>query len=784
MSYLGTDAPGVRAPLDLRLCAPAAGTWLVVLLLLGGPPWTAAVVAAVLGCAALVLAPALRLPRGEAAAAAVIAVLVCGAAGALAAGGRLAAVQASPVTSLAEQERRVDMEVVISMDPRPRAGPAQPGRAEYVIEARSTWVVVDGTRVRTRVPVVLLASGPQWRRLVPSQRVVLTGKALAPGTGGLVSALVAVRGPPREVGAPSWAHALAGTARARLREACAPLPQPERGLLPALVVGDVSELDAQAKEDFQATGMTHLLTVSGANLAVLTGTALGLARFCRLPTWCAVAAGGAMIAVFVLVARAEPSVLRAAFMGVIALVALALGRERAGIAALAASVVGLLLFDPGLARSYGFALSVLATGGIVVLAPRWRDRWSARLPRWLAEPVAVTVAAHVACTPVLTVLSAEVSWVAVPANVLAGPMVPVATVGGFAVAGVAVLSVPAAGFLVWVPAAAVTWIGAVADTGARIPHGALPWRADLLGALGLAGLALLLLAVRGRLRRALLAIAGAVAGTAVLVQCAAPMWPPGGWALVACDVGQGDALVLSAGDGRAVVVDAGIDPAPVDRCLRDLGVREVALLVLTHDDADHVGGASGILRDRAVRAALAPSGFGSGPTGRMLAAAGVPLEAGAAGDRFTVGPWHFGVLWPPPGTVADSNDASVVLLARWNPPPESAAAPMTVLLTGDIEEPAQRTLLGEPAIRGVDVLKTPHHGARTQEPAFLAATRPRVTITSVGAGNSYGHPAPGTWRMLTSLTEAGYRTDLHGDIAVLPGPAGPAVAARGPEEHR
>ncbi|TDQ52078.1 ComEC/Rec2 family competence protein [Actinorugispora endophytica] len=782
MSLLGTDAPGERVPLDLRLCAPAVGTWLAALALLGVPADAALAGAAVLGV--LALAAFLPLRRGvrfEGAVALVAATLVCAAGGALAVAGRSAAVADSPVTALAEAEGRARLVVRLSLDPRPRAAPTVPGRPEFVVAARTEWVDVDGRQVRTRVPVVLLVHGEEWRHLVPSQPVLLDGRLVPAGDGGLEAALVLVRGPPAGVGPPTAAHAWAGGVRARLRQACAVLPQPERGLLPALVVGDVSGLDEEAAEDFRATGMTHLLTVSGTNLSVMTGVVLGAARWFRAPPWCPVALGTVVIAVFVLVARPEPSVLRAAFMGAIALLALALGRPSVGVAALSASVIGLLLFSPGLAASYGFALSVLATAGILVLAPRWRDAWSARVPVWLAEAVAVALAAQVACAPVLVVLSAEVSWVSVPANVLAGPFVPVATVGGFAVAGLALVAMPAAQVAVWVPGTAVALVRAVAGAGARVPQGALPWRADLAGALLLAVLIAALLALRGRVRRAVAAVSGAVAGTVLVVSCVAPGWPPGDWAVVACDVGQGDALVLSAGPGRAVVVDAGIDPRAVDLCLDDLGVREVVLLVLTHHDSDHAGGAPGVLRGRGVGAVLVPPGFDAPETLEALADAGAVPDTATAGRRYAVGPWRLSVLWPRRGFAGDPNEGSVVLLASWSPPPDAAAEPLSVLLTGDIEESAQRGLLSEPGIRDVDVLKTPHHGAGTQEPAFLAATRPRVTLTSVGADNPYGHPAPRTWALLTGLTPASYRTDLHGDVAVSPGPDGPSVRWRGPD---
>lgn len=781
-SVLGADAPGAAAPADIRLVAPAVGTWLCTAVLLGSQSTAALTTgAALLGCA-LVFSPALRLPSSDLWVTPVLAVLVCAAAGALAVGVRLAGVEASPVAELAERESWVTSEVVVSLDPRPRRGSGVPGRVEHVIEAHTVWVDSSGERSRSRVPVVLLTSGSAWGDLVPGTTVELSGRLVPAEESGLVRGLVLVRGPPEGVEPPGTPQMLAEMAREGLREAAASLPEPASALLPAMVVGDVSELADTTAQDFQDTGMTHLLTVSGANLAVLTSVALGSGRWFGWPPWFTASVGAGMIAVFILVARAEPSVLRAAVMGGIALLALALGRQRAGFAALAASVVGLLLFDPSLARSYGFALSVLATAGILVLAPGWRDAWSARLPRWLAEAVAVALAAHVGCVPVLVLLSAEVSWIAVPANVLAAPVTPVATMGGFAVMGIALVWPAAAAVVVWLPGAAVIGVGAVATHAARVPQGAFPWRDDVVGAVAAAVLILVFLAVRGRVRRVLCTVGVAVIATPVLLHWLAPPWPPAGWAVVACDVGQGDAFVLSAGEGRAVLVDTGATPTLVNGCLRELGVRSLALLVLTHGDVDHDGAVAGVLAGRAAGAALVPGGYDSPEAERELAKDSVPVRTAEAGQRWDVGPWRLDVLWPRGGTQG-SNDDSVVLLARWVAPSDSPARPMTALLTGDIEEPAQRALLGEHAIRGVDLLKTPHHGAKTQDEDFLSATRPRVTITSAGEDNPHGHPDPGTWRMLTSLTRASYRTDLHGDIAVVPGPDGPRVAVRAPSSR-
>ncbi|GAA4888143.1 ComEC/Rec2 family competence protein [Streptomonospora salina] len=784
MTYLGTDAPDYAHTPDLRLVAPAIGTWVCTAALSGGTSRTAVLVAAALTVSAAVVR-ALARGRAGPARTLVVAVLACSAAGAVATGGRLATVESAPLPDLARERAWAEVELVVTDDPRRRSGPPEPGRAELVVRARAESVrtrSADGPAgtaapVRTRVPVVVLASGAAWRSLLPSQRVRASGTVVPAGRG-LTGALLVVRGPPGDVRPPSPWHAWAGDARARLRGASSGLPEPADALLPALVVGDTSGVSARTSAAFEDSGLTHLLAVSGSNLAIMTGVALAACRGLGRPGWTAAVTGAATIAVFVLLARPEPSVLRAAFMAAIALAALAAGRQRVGLTALAASVLGLLLFDPGLARSPGFALSVLSTGGIMALAPRWRDRWSARMPRWAAEAVAVAVAAHVACLPVLAVLSAEVNWVAVPANILAAPAVPVATVGGFAVAGLALVWPTLAAAAAWVPGAAVLWIAAVAATAARLPGRAVPWPATAAGAAVLALLVVLLLALRGRAARSVCAVGLAAALAALTLHWLAPAWPPAGWAVVACRIGQGDALVLRAGDGRAVVVDTGPDPVAVSRCLRDLRVSEIALLVITHGDSDHAGGTAGALAGRSVGAALLPPGFDHPPTMRLLREEAVPTRTGSAGHRWSLPPWTLDAVWPPPDS-AGGNDGSIVLLARWSPPSGGEAARMRVLLTGDIEEPAQRELLRTThAVRGVDVLKVPHHGAGSQEPRFIAATRPDLTLTSVGADNPYGHPEPATRSLLRSVAPANYRTDVHGDIAVVPGPTAPEVVCR------
>jgi competence protein ComEC len=629
------------------------------------------------------------------------------------------------------------------------------------------------------VPVLALASGPSttaWRDLPPGQRVRVTARLAPPDRAELLAAVALVRGPPAVLGAPSAPQRAAAAVRAKLREATDELPAAQRGVLPAMVVGDVSRLDPDLAEDYRAAGLTHTLVVSGANLAIIIGAVLAATRVAGLGRRWGPVIAALTVPAFVVVARPEPSVLRAAVMGLIGLLALVSGRERRGVPALAAAVLTLVLIDPELARSYGFALSVLATAGLLVLAPPWRDRLSRRMPRPLAEVLAVAAAAQVACAPVLVMLTGELSLVAIAANLLAAPAIAPATLLGALAAVIAPFAMPPARLLVRPAGFAAGWIVAVARAAAAVPHATLSWRDGVLGtALLLAVAALAALVIRRRSRRRI--VAAACVGLLVMTVAlwvVAPGWPPRGWLLVACDIGQGDALVLAAGPGRAVVVDAGPAAAPVDRCLRDLGVVRVPLLVLTHPHADHIGGVRGALRGRPAGIVL-PSPLSAGEEQSLVT--GHAMRPAEPGQRWTIGPLSLSVLAPAamgprvstrdPGS--EVNNASVVLVAR--------VSGIGVLLTGDVETEAQRALVA--SVPPVDVLKVPHHGSARQDPGFLAAARARIAIISVGAGNTYGHPAPRTLALLRHLGMRAYRTDLDGDVAVLITGGRLAVVTRG-----
>jgi competence protein ComEC len=284
-----------------------------------------------------------------------------------------------------------------------------------------------------------------------------------------------VGGAPRPVGRPPPWQRAAGAVRAALRRATSGLPPDEAGLVPGLVVGDVAAMPASLTDAFRVAGLTHLNAVSGENCAIVLATVAAVLRRTLLGRGWRLAIGAASLLGFVVLARASPSVLRAATMGAVAIAAMALGRRVQAVPLLAAAVLLLVLVDPFLARSVGFALSVMATAAIVLLAPSWTDVLARWLPRPLAVAVAVPAAAQLACTPLLVVVFGQATPWAIPANLLAAPAVAPTTVAGIVTAAVAVAAPPVAALPAWAAAVPAGWLALVARSMAALPGADARW---------------------------------------------------------------------------------------------------------------------------------------------------------------------------------------------------------------------------------------------------------------------------------------------------------------------
>lgn len=771
----------VEPPIDLRLVPMAVAVWAgSIVVLLAGAGWFATVgcwcagTLAAIGLTLLASSRSGRLARPWRAAWAVA--LIGSAVGLLIAG--LAVVRAAddPLTTAAAHGHVAILTVEVDATPVlvqsafgiaddvPEAVPA----TQYRIAGTVRQAQVAGQRWDADSPISVLATGSRWRDVIPGQQIVVSG-VLGPDDFPVIPAVQV-----RSIAAPvvtrgaHWWSAAAATIRAGLTQRSALLGGDAAGLLPGLVVGDTSGIDDRLTADAKTTGLTHLLAVSGSHFALVCGGVILLLR--RFGPRIAAFGGAAVLLGLVVLVGPQPSVLRAAVMGGIGILALLTGRARTALPALATAVIALLLLDPALALGAGFALSVLATAGLVLLAPVWSKalRGKGWPPGW-ADLVSIPLAASVMTLPVIALLSGAVSIAAIPANILVAPVVPPALIIGLLCGLAGPVSTPVANALARVDGPLLRWIAWVAHSLARMPQASFPWPATVAGVLGLTGALIALLGLLSR--RRLRALAGAVlAGVAVVLvpaQVLPPVgWPPPGWLLAGCEVGQGDGFVLSTNQqGTAVVVDTGPDPQLMDHCLDSMKIGTIPLLVLTHLHADHIDGLAGAIDGRSVGM------IGVGPDREPAAAwktvvnlarsKGIPMVELTPGSHWAAAGLSLDVLAPATGyhgTDSDPNNDSVVMRAEHEG--------VKILMAGDIETEAQRALLNSGVDLHADILKVPHHGSAKDLPAFLQAVAPTVALIGVGLKNDYGHPSP---QLLQRLTDVGVsdvlRTDLDGDIA-------------------
>ena len=763
MSHSGLTGETV-ARLDLRLVPIALPAWAAAWLGTGG---TVAGLAVVGLLTVMVLAAAVRRRSVPAVAVALVLVVLAGM-GAV----RAYQLRSGPLAQLARDEAVVGAVLVIRADPQRH--PAEGVRSAYATaQATVLQITGRGESWRLRAPALLVASGAgadQLTGLVVGSQIDLSARLQPPDPGAEIAAVVRLRGGLRPSRDPGPGAAAVERVRTGLREAVADRPAEPRALVPALVLGDTSRLTPELTEDFQSTGLTHLTAVSGANLTLLLAFVLTMARWAGVRGWWLRLAGLLGVAVFVALCRTEPSVLRAAAMGLVALAALGAGGRRAGIRNLGVAMVVLLLLDPFLSRSVGFALSVLASGGIIWWASRWADVLGRWLPRVLAELISVPLAAHLATLPLVAAIAGQVSVSGLVANAVAGPLVGPATVLGFVTAGLSLLSAPAAAVAGFGAAWCTQGIIWVAHAGAALPGSEWRWPTTwaaltwLTVAAALVGLSMTW--VLGR--RWLTLVLTAVMVVALAAAPTQPGWPPRDWVMVSCDVGQGDGLVLRVAARQAVVVDTGPEPRVMERCLDQLGIAGVPLLVLTHFHADHVDGLRGVWAGRRVGQVwvgpLAAPAYEAVAVVGLAAEHQTPVSTPAPGQQAQVGDVHLRVIGPvrlrPAGTADSSveNDSSLVLMAT--------SGGVRLLLTGDVEPSGQRAIMAGGVDLRAQVLKIPHHGSARQDPGFFAATGASIAIASAGVDNDYGHPAPRTVQLARSLGMTVLQTNVHGGVAV------------------
>lgn len=558
--------------------------------------------------------------------------------------------------------------------------------------------------------------------------------------------------------------AVAAALRRGLVASSAALPQPGGGLIAGLAVGDTSAVGAELDAAMKTSSLSHLTAVSGANCALIVAFAFGGAALLRARRGIRVASGLAALTAFVILVSPEPSVVRAAAMAAIAMLGVLLGRPGAGLSLLTTAVIVLLIVDPWLALSLGFALSVAATAALLVGAGPLADGLARWMPRPLALAIAVPLAAQLACGPLLVLISPQVSVYGVVANLLAAPAAPAGTVVGLAACLAA--GVPALGSglvaLAWVPAA---WIAATAETFAALPGTVIAWSEGPIGLVGLVvvggALAVVIAPAHARARATGILVLSAALGVGIALgpvhDAVRRAQTPTGWSIVACDVGQGDAVLVRSAQ-HVALIDTGPAPEPLSSCLDDLGIDQIDLLVLTHFDLDHRGGVQAVLGR--VDTVL------HGPTAdeadvRVLArleASGAHLVSAVRGVSGSLGDARWRTLWPRSDALG-GNDASVIVDVTGGGVPAS-------LFLGDLSAAGQQGMASGALLRSsYDVVKIAHHGSADQDPALYARVHPTLALVTVGE-NDYGHPRAETLEMIAALGTRIARTDRDGMIAV------------------
>ncbi len=535
-------------------------------------------------------------------------------------------------------------------------------------------------------------------------------------------------------------------------------------LVPGLVLGNTDGISESLADAMRVTSLTHLMAVSGSNCAIVVGLAFGIAALFRAPLLARVAVAFVTLVGFVALVGPEPSVIRSALMAGIGLLALLWGRPVAGVTALCAAVIAALVFDPTMSHSIGFALSVAATLGLLVLGRPIATILSRSLPSPVALALAIPLSAAIACQPIILVMSPYLPTYGIVANILAEPLVPIATVCGMLAIILAPIPFLADGLL-WVATAAAWLIAEIARTLASFPGARIPWPAGWIGVVCATTVSLgVCLAVTVRWRRVgvVVAVVASVAALSMTVGAGRIAWAtaPTEWSWAQCDVGQGDAVLVRSA-GMIALIDTGRTEPPLRECLRTLGVNRIDLLVLTHFDIDHVGGYGAVLGSVETVLHGPTDGIADEVILNRLREHGARLVDAERGMTGSIGRMTWRVLWPSHTNPRDlGNPSSVTLMVTPGAACDSTC--VSGLALGDLPAAEQSTLLSLGGVSPVDVVKVSHHGSRDQDPDLYRRVRAIVGLIGVGADNDYGHPTADALDMLAGTGTTVVRSDLNG----------------------
>ena len=549
---------------------------------------------------------------------------------------------------------------------------------------------------------------------------------------------------------------------------------PDSGALVAgLAIGDDSALSKQMLTRMKTLSLTHLTAVSGANCAIVIGGVFLLLKRAGSRRFVTLSLSLFALALYVAVVGFEPSVIRAAIMASVVLLCAFAGRRIPPTVALSWAVILVLSLWPSMVTSLGFWLSVVATAAILLIAPALYKKLATRMPAGFALGLAVVVSAQLWCLPMLVNLSGGLPTYSIVANLLAEPLVAPITVLGILALVVAIVFPPLAALLYWLASFAAYGIEMISNL-ALLPAATIWWPEGALGILLMVvSVGAISLMIISRMRKQAIFAITLVALTFVSFSGSAvarsQTWPGTDWQVVSCDVGQGDATVIRS-SGQTMLIDVGRDPEPIAKCLETLGISQIEVLLLTHFDADHVGGLAGALKRAKVSQALISPFDDERPQVAValdqLAEANVSVSTAEVGDRGTLGGATWIVAAPEPRAAGaeDSNDASVILrveTSQWLLLAFADAGERAQMRTVRLRNSLLNRTPGKPLI-----VKVSHHGSADQYAELFEDLRPEVALFSAGKSNSYGHPTKRALEIFEKAGAAIFRTDQQGAIAL------------------
>ncbi len=519
----------------------------------------------------------------------------------------------------------------------------------------------------------------------------------------------------------------------------------------AMLFGGYAGLNPELVEDFQTTGIVHILSVSGSHMSMLAMATAWLCLLMRLPRGVTFAVGLFVIGTYAILSALLPQVLRSATMGVLIFFAKTLDAEAEGARLLTMTAMCMLLNQPLLLFDISFQLSFTATAGLMYLSADLREAME-RLPKFFTEPASMTIAAQAASLPIVVWYFNQVSMSSVLANVFVMPILEVVIIGGL-LGGILAALVPVAGMIFFAGMALIFGAGAELNRA----FASLPFSSVQVPTLGLwAGLFYYAALI---LRRPVILLA-------MLLPIVLSVVRIGGDVEVSfVDVGQGDCAIVLTPHGKCLIFDAGgvrehmfdVGGRVVVPYLKHENIREVDKIFLTHVHEDHSGGAGAVIKKFPVGEVITAGE----PRSEYAAVFGIaeeylpPLRAGHAGEVFTVDGVQVEVLFAP--SVGNGNEISNVYRVRYGG--------LSFLITGDLVKEVETQILREGVDVSSTVLKVGHHGSATSSSEeFLRAVSPRCAVICVGYGNNFGHPRAEVLERLERLPAKIYRTDRDGLI--------------------